>query len=133
MAAAVAEDVAVKMQYLAHKNPKSETEIEPGVKMIAIINKQGRLEDYFGSDSIDMSKERREMYFMKIALRNSMQKDFDESHILGLISRLPTIYRPRNLLQFSKAKSVAWGKEVRKLLKIQKIATHREVNRIVHS
>jgi hypothetical protein len=58
--------------------------IVPGVKMIGIINNRGRLVDFMGSDSIDMSKEKREMFFMKIALRNSMQRDFNEE--LGVVN-----------------------------------------------
>jgi len=54
------------------------TIIEPGVKMVGIINNRGRLVDSIGTDSIDMPKDKREMFFMKIALRNSMQQDFDE-------------------------------------------------------
>jgi len=58
--------------------------IVPGVKMIGIINNRGKLVDFMGSDCIDMSEDKREMFFMKIALRNSMQQDFDED--LGVVN-----------------------------------------------
>ncbi len=58
--------------------------IVPDIKMIGIINNRGKLVDFMGSDSIDMSKNKREMFFMKIALRNSMQSDFDED--LGAVN-----------------------------------------------
>lgn len=52
---------------------------ESGVEFVGIINKKGRLEESLGSaDFENMSKDRQEMFFMKITLRNSMQKDFDE-------------------------------------------------------
>ena len=52
--------------------------VKQGIELIGIINKRGRLVDSIGSDSIDMPKEKKDMFFMKIALRNSMQRDFDE-------------------------------------------------------
>jgi len=49
-----------------------------GVKMIGIINKRGRMTESIGFDSLSMPRSKKEMYLMKIALRSSMQSDFDE-------------------------------------------------------
>ncbi len=54
------------------------TIIKPGVEMVGIINKRGRMIDSIGSDSLNMPKSKKEMFLMKIALRSSMQSDFDE-------------------------------------------------------
>ncbi len=54
------------------------TIIKPGLEMIGIINKQGRMTESIGFDSLSMSKSKKEMFLMKIALRASMQRDFDE-------------------------------------------------------
>lgn len=52
--------------------------IKPGVELIGIINKRGRMTDSIGSGSFGMPKAKKEMFLMKIALRTAMQKDFDE-------------------------------------------------------
>ncbi len=49
-----------------------------GVEMIGIINKRGRMTESIGFDSLSMPRSKKEMYLMKIALRSSMQSDFDE-------------------------------------------------------
>ena len=54
------------------------TIIKPGVEMIGIINKRGRMTESMGFDSLNMPKSKKEMFLMKIALRSSMQRDFDE-------------------------------------------------------
>jgi len=51
---------------------------KPGLEMIGIINKRGRMTESIGFDSLNMPKSKKEMYLMKIALRASMQSDFDE-------------------------------------------------------
>ena len=51
---------------------------ESGVEFVGIINNKGRMIDFIGTDPLVMLKDKRDMFFMKIALRNSMQKDFDE-------------------------------------------------------
>ncbi len=51
---------------------------ESGVDFVGIINNKGRMIDFIGTDSLVMPKDKKEMFFMKIALRNSMQRDFDE-------------------------------------------------------
>ena len=51
---------------------------ESGVDFVGIINNKGRMIDFIGTDSLVMPKDKKEMFFMKITLRNSMQKDFDE-------------------------------------------------------
>jgi hypothetical protein len=48
------------------------------IEFICLINTRGRLVEFIGDDPIDMPSDKREMFFMKIALRSSMQKDFDE-------------------------------------------------------
>ncbi len=53
--------------------------IRSGVEFVGIINEKGRLVDTIGKDLLcDMPRDRKEMFCMKIALRSSMQKDFDE-------------------------------------------------------
>jgi len=48
------------------------------IKFICLINTRGRLGESLGDDPINMPRDKKEMFFMKIALRSSMQKDFDE-------------------------------------------------------
>lgn len=71
-------------QLFSHKDPLLES-----VKFIGIINKLGRITDTFGFDSLDMPKDKKEVFFMKIALRNSMQKDFDD--YLGTVNYCLTL------------------------------------------
>ena len=52
--------------------------LRSGVEMIGIINKKGRMTESRGFDSLSMPKDKKEMFLMKIALRASMQSDFDE-------------------------------------------------------
>lgn len=58
--------------------------INPDIKWMGIINKRGKLVDSIGKGGIDLPKAKRNMFFMKIALRNSMQEDFDED--LGVVN-----------------------------------------------
>jgi len=58
--------------------------VRSGIKFVGIINNKGRIVESFGEVPITMPKDKKEMFFMKIALRNSMQKDFDE--YLGLVN-----------------------------------------------
>ncbi len=53
------------------------TILTPGVELIGIINKLGRMTEYIGTE-LPLTDSKREMFFMKIALRTSMQKDFDD-------------------------------------------------------
>ncbi len=46
--------------------------------MIGIINKRGRMTESIGFDSLSVLRSKKEMFLMKIALRASMQSDFDE-------------------------------------------------------
>ena len=55
-----------------------DTIVKPGLEMIGIINKRGRMTESMGFDSLNMPKSKKEMFLMKIALRSSMQSDFDE-------------------------------------------------------
>ena len=52
--------------------------INHDVKLVGIINNRGKMTDSIGTGTIDMPKKKKEMFFMKIALRNSMQHDYDE-------------------------------------------------------
>lgn len=54
------------------------TIIKPGIELIGIINKRGKMMESIGPGNINMPKAKEEMFLMKIALRNSMQRDFDE-------------------------------------------------------
>jgi len=62
-----------------HQNFQDASIIRSEVEFVGIINEKGRLVDTIGKDLLcDMPRDRKEMFCMKIALRNSMQKDFDE-------------------------------------------------------
>jgi len=52
--------------------------INPDVKLVGIINSRGKMTDSIGTGTVDMPEDKKQMFFMKIALRNSMQHDFDE-------------------------------------------------------
>jgi len=53
--------------------------IPSGVEFVGIINERGRLVETMGKDLLcNMPRDMKEMFCMKIALRSSMQKDFDE-------------------------------------------------------
>jgi hypothetical protein len=58
--------------------------INPEVKLVGIINRKGRMVGSIGHGTIDLPENKKEMFFMKIALRNSMQQDFDED--LGTVN-----------------------------------------------
>ncbi len=51
--------------------------LEEGVEFIGLINKKGRMESALGKEDINLTKERKEMYLMMLALQSSMQSDFD--------------------------------------------------------
>jgi len=70
-----------------------------GVKMIGIINKRGRMTESIGFDSLSMSKSKKEMFLMKIALRASMQRDFDEE--LGKVNYCMTQRGDRKFISIS--------------------------------
>lgn len=70
-----------------------------GIELFGIINKNGRIVDSWGRKELRISKEKKEILFMQIALQSSMQQDFDED--LGTVSfcmirreKLRFIYRP---------------------------------------
>jgi hypothetical protein len=54
------------------------TIIEPGIMQIGVINKRGRLVDSIGPSLTGMPDDKKEMFFMGVALMRSMQKDYDE-------------------------------------------------------
>lgn len=58
--------------------------IKPNVELVGIINSKGRMINSIGHGIIDIPENKKEMFFMKIALRNSMQQDFDED--LGTVN-----------------------------------------------
>ena len=70
------------MSLLISKNDQNvlnDSLIQPGVEFVGIINKNGRLVETIGKNVFcDMPDDRMEMFCMKIALRSSMQKDFDQ-------------------------------------------------------
>lgn len=49
-----------------------------GIELFGIINKNGRIVDVWSRKDLDISKEKKEILFMQIALQSSMQCDFDE-------------------------------------------------------
>ena len=51
---------------------------DPGVELIGVINKRGMMTEFVGTNNIPLSDSKKEVFFMKIALRTSIQKDFDE-------------------------------------------------------
>ncbi len=63
--------------------------IKHGIELIGIINSQGRMMNLIGNTDLNLPKGKKEMFLMKIALRNSMQKDFDED--LGPVSYCMTL------------------------------------------
>jgi len=75
------------------------TIIKPGLEMIGIINKQGRMTKSIGFDSLSMPKSKKEMFLMKIALRASMQRDFDEE--LGKVNYCMTQRGDRKFISIS--------------------------------
>ena len=75
------------------------TIIKPGLEMIGIISKRGRMTESIGFDSLSMSKSKKEMFLMKIALRASMQRDFDEE--LGKVNYCMTQRGDRKFISIS--------------------------------
>ena len=70
--------------------------IKRDVEMIGIINNRGRTTESVGFDSLDMSESKKEMFLMKIALRTSMQNDFDEE--LGKVNYCMTQREDRKFI-----------------------------------
>ncbi|MDE1725299.1 MAG: hypothetical protein KGH76_05325 [Thaumarchaeota archaeon] len=50
-----------------------------GVEFVGRITKNGRLIDYRTRNTVLLSDEQKEMFFMSISLYESMQRDFDEN------------------------------------------------------
>ena len=69
--------MSILIENQSHVSQKASI-INPDVKLIGIINNRGRMIDSIGPGTIDMPEAKKEMFLMKIALRNSMQQDFDE-------------------------------------------------------
>ena len=52
---------------------------EKGIEYVGTINRKGRLEEIFcKQNDIDMTDERKEMFFMTLQLHKSMNSDFDD-------------------------------------------------------
>ena len=51
--------------------------LEQGVEFIGLINKQGRVESTLYKNEINLTKEKKEMFFMGLRLQSSMQSDYD--------------------------------------------------------
>lgn len=70
------------MSTLISKNIQLESSkasiIIPGLEMVGIINKKGRLIDSIGAKPFTSPQRKKEMFLMGIALQSSMQRDFDE-------------------------------------------------------
>lgn len=50
-----------------------------GIEYIRIINKKGRLEDvFFKQIDLDLTEEKKELFFMTLQLHDSMHSDFDD-------------------------------------------------------
>ncbi len=69
--------MSILIENQSHVSQKASI-INPDVKLIGIINNRGRMIDSIGPGIIDMPEAKKEMFLMKIALRNSMQQDFDD-------------------------------------------------------
>jgi len=50
----------------------------PGVELFGIVNKYGRMIDCWGKKDLEISKNKKDMFLMQVALCNSMQHDFNE-------------------------------------------------------
>jgi len=73
--------MTVDVSSVVHEKPlvlQKSTIIKPGVEFVGIINKSGKLANWVGSICFYMSDADKDLFFMKIALRSSMQKDFDK-------------------------------------------------------
>ena len=52
--------------------------LEVGSEYIGIINKKGRLEEvFYKQNDMNMTEEKKEMFFMTLQLHDSLQSDFD--------------------------------------------------------
>lgn len=49
-----------------------------GVDFVGIINKQGRIVDYVCKNDVNLTDEKKEMFFMGMSLQLSMQKEYDD-------------------------------------------------------
>jgi hypothetical protein len=55
-----------------------------GVEYVGIINEHGKIEDSIFKNDLNLSNEKKEMFFMGLQLQHSMQRDYDDE--LGPIS-----------------------------------------------
>ena len=64
-----------KSEFLSQMTPF----FKMGVEYVGIINKNGKLEDVlFKQVDLDLTKEKKELFFMTLQLHNSMHSDFDD-------------------------------------------------------
>lgn len=49
-----------------------------GVEFIGLINKEGRMENTLCKNEINLTNERKEIFFMQFRLQSSMQRDYDD-------------------------------------------------------
>ncbi|MBI5377640.1 MAG: hypothetical protein HZA82_03355 [Thaumarchaeota archaeon] len=87
------------IEMICNKERLQKTMTAAGIELFGIINKNGRIVDMLSRRDLRISKEKKEILFMQIALQRSMQRDFDED--LGTVSfcmikreKLRFIYRP---------------------------------------
>jgi len=66
------------------------------VELIGVINKRGKMTESIGNEDIGLPPNKKEMFFMKIALRTSMQRDFDEE--LGAVNYCMTQREDRKFI-----------------------------------
>jgi hypothetical protein len=76
---------SVSKDSIIQQDSKSEflSQITPffkmGVEYMGIINKKGKLEDVlFKQSDLDLTEEKKELFFMTLQLHNSMHSDFDD-------------------------------------------------------
>ncbi len=55
-----------------------ESILKDGIEFVAIINPQGRVEDFISDGNVDFPGYKQEMYWMGVRLHESMQRDFDD-------------------------------------------------------
>jgi len=85
------------VEMLSYEVPQKTASIA-GVDMFGIINKHGRMIDFWGKKGLSLPKERCDMFLMQIVLQNSMQKDFDDE--FGNVSYCTTYRGKTKFIQF---------------------------------
>ena len=81
----------VNSNQMQEKNLLSEIQslvLETQIEYLGIINENGRLEDSMGRKELNLSREKKEMFFMQRRLGLSMENDFDNE--LGVVNYVVT-------------------------------------------